>query len=112
MNTSWETITVDHSPMNLYVIQPDGPGPFPAVVVIQNQDGVADFTQEMTRRIAEAGYIGVAPDLSHRKTPEINAHPPKRAPQSPEARDRNDVKATANILRGGPRAPTRRHGTS
>ena len=79
MNTSWETITVDNSPMNLYVIQPDGPGPFPAVVVIQNQDGVADFTQEMTRRIAEAGYIGVVPDLYHRNTPEINVDHHKRA---------------------------------
>src|SRR5205807_3651591 len=41
---------------NLYVIQPDGPGPFPAVGVIQNQVGVADFTKQMTRRFAVWGY--------------------------------------------------------
>ncbi len=110
MNTSWETITVDHSPMNLYVIQPDGPGPFPAVVVIQNQDGVADFTQEMTRRIAEAGYIGVAPDLYHRNTPEINADHHKRAANRRDAEVLNDVNATVNFLRGCAVADTGRLG--
>ena len=63
MKTSWEKITVDNSPMGLYLAQPDGPGPYPAVIVAQNQDGVAAFTQEMTRRVAEAGYIGIAPQF-------------------------------------------------
>jgi len=29
--------------------------------VIQNQDGVKELNQGITRRIAEAGYIGIAP---------------------------------------------------
>src|SRR5438552_18701946 len=98
MNTSWETITVDNSPMNLYVIQPDGPGPFPAVVVIQNQDGVDDFTQEMTRRIAEAGYIGVASDLYHRNTPEINVVHHKHAANRPDAGVLTDAHPTRILL--------------
>ena len=77
MQNSWETVTVDNNPMGLYMSQPDGPGPFPAVIVIQNQDGVRDFTQAMTRRIAEAGYVGIAPQLYHREgepnTPEETA---------------------------------------
>jgi len=32
MKTSWETVKVDRSSMGLYIAQPDGPGPFPAVV--------------------------------------------------------------------------------
>lgn len=44
MKNSWETVTVDHSPMGLYLSQPDGAGPFPAIIVAQNQDGVAAFT--------------------------------------------------------------------
>ena len=52
MKDSWATAAVDQSSMGLYVAQPDGPGPFPAIIVGQNQDGVAAFTQLMTRRIA------------------------------------------------------------
>ena len=78
MKNSWETVTVDHSPMGLYLSQPDGPGPFPAIIVTQNQDGVAAFTQEMTRRVAAAGYVGIAPQFYHRegepKTPEETAN--------------------------------------
>jgi glucosamine-6-phosphate deaminase len=61
MKTSWEKVTVDGSPMGMYLAQPEGTGPFPAIVVIQNQDGVKEFTQEMTRRVAAAGYVGIAP---------------------------------------------------
>ena len=71
MKSSWATLTVDQSSMQLYVCQPDGAGRFPAVVVIQNQDGLAEFTQEMTQRVAEAGYFGVAPELYHREGPII-----------------------------------------
>ena len=78
MKTSWETVTVDDSPMRLYLCQPESTG-VPAIVVIQNQDGVAEFTQEMTRRVVEAGYVGIAPDLYHRNTPEMNADHGQRA---------------------------------
>jgi carboxymethylenebutenolidase len=101
MNTSWEKITVDGSPMGLYVAQPEGAGPFPAIVVIQNKYGVREFTQEMTRRVAEAGYVGIAPQLYHREG----------EPKTPEEtenlrhfrRDTNvisDINATINFLRG------------
>jgi carboxymethylenebutenolidase len=101
MNTSWESITVDGSPMGLYVARPDGAGSFPAIVVIQNKYGVREFTQEMTRRVAEAGYVGVAPQLYHREG----------EPNTPEEtenfrhfrRDTNvisDINATINFLRG------------
>ena len=68
MKTSWEKVSVDSSPIGMYLAQPDGPGPFPAVIVIQNRDGVREFTQEMTRRVAEAGYVAIAPDLYHRES--------------------------------------------
>ena len=101
MQNSWETLTVDNSPMKLYMSQPDGPGPFPAVIVIQNQDGVRDFTQAMTRRIAEAGYVGIAPQLYHREG-EPNT-PEETAGFKHTRRDTNvikDVDATINLLRG------------
>jgi carboxymethylenebutenolidase len=99
MQASWETVTVDNSPMKLYLCQPDGAGPFPAVVVIQNQDGVGEFTQEMTRRIAEAGYIGIAPDLYHRNTLEINSDHQKRAASRQDSAVIKDVNASVDFLR-------------
>jgi carboxymethylenebutenolidase len=110
MKTTSETTSVDNSPMKLYVAQPDGLGPFPAVVVIQNQDGVAEFTQEMTRRIAEAGYVGVAPDLYHRNTQEINANHQRRAASRRDASVINDVNAAVEFLRGCPGADVGRLG--
>jgi carboxymethylenebutenolidase len=107
MKNSWETITVDNSPMRLYLSQPEGPGPFPAMVVIQNQDGIGEFTQAMTRRIAEAGYVGIAPELYHRegepKTPEevANFKHTRR-----DANVINDINATVNCLRGCAAADT------
>ena len=111
MKNSWETITVDNNPMRLYLSQPEGPGPFPAMVVIQNQDGIGEFTQAMTRRIAEAGYVGIAPELYHRegepKTPEevANFKHTRR-----DANVINDINATVNFLRGCAAADTSRLG--
>jgi len=108
---AWETVTIDQSPMGLYLCQPEGTGPFPAIIVGQNQDGVAAFTQEMTRRIAEAGYIGIAPQFYHRegepKTPEDTANIKNTR------RDVNvisDIKATIHFLKGCATADTSRLG--
>jgi carboxymethylenebutenolidase len=98
MKTSWETVTVDNSPMRLYLCQPENTGPVPAIVVIQNQDGVAEFTQEMTRRVAEAGYVGIAPDLYHRNTPEISANREKRTANRRDDCVIRDVNAAINFL--------------
>jgi carboxymethylenebutenolidase len=101
MKTSWESVTVDQSPMGLYLCQPEGSGPFPAVIVVQNQDGVAAFTQEMTRRVAEAGYIGIAPQFYHRegepKTPEETANIKNNRNDNNVI---NDLNATIHFLKG------------
>jgi carboxymethylenebutenolidase len=100
MKTSWETINVDNSPMRLYLCQPENTGPVPAIVVIQNQDGIAEFTQEMTRRVAEAGYVGIAPDLYHRNPPEISADRQKRTANRRDASVIHDVNAAVDLLGG------------
>ena len=101
MNTSWEKITVDGSPMGLYVAQPDGAGPFPAIVVIQNKYGVREFTQEMTRRVAGAGYVGVAPQLYHREgEPKTEEETEILRHFRRDTNVINDINATINFLRG------------
>ncbi|HEY7089319.1 MAG TPA: dienelactone hydrolase family protein, partial [Tepidisphaeraceae bacterium] len=99
MKTSWENVTVDGSPMGMYVAQPDGSQPVPAILVIQNQDGVKDFTQEMTRRVVQAGFVGIAPQLYHREGEP--ATPERTASIKDTRRDVNvinDLKATINFL--------------
>ena len=67
MNTTSyiETLHVGQSAMNLYRSIPDGSGPFPALVVIMNAFGVAEFTKTMCDRFANEGFLAVAPDLFH-----------------------------------------------
>jgi carboxymethylenebutenolidase len=61
------TLTLDtvDGAMDVYEATPDGE-PRGAVIVIQEAFGVNDHIQDVTRRIAAAGYLGVAPALFHR----------------------------------------------
>jgi carboxymethylenebutenolidase len=111
MKTSWEKVTVDNSPMGMYLAQPENTGPVPAIIVVQNQDGVAEFTQEMTRRVAAAGYVGIAPQFYHRegepRTPEATAS--IKSCRS-DANVMGDIGATVNFLKGCATADTSRLG--
>ena len=46
--------------------RPEGNGPWPAVIMIQEIFGVNDEIKGFAARVAEAGYFAVAPDLYHR----------------------------------------------
>ena len=111
MKNSWEKVTVDNSSMGLYLSQPDGPGPFPAIIVIQNKYGVKEFTQEMTRRVAQAGYVGVAPLLYHRTGEPNNEEEIERLRRVRSDTDViKDINATIDFLKGYAKADTSRLG--
>ncbi|MEX2227451.1 MAG: dienelactone hydrolase family protein [Dehalococcoidia bacterium] len=65
METRWDEVQSNGARMRCYVTLP-ATTPAPAVVVIQHAGGVDQFIQSMTERIAEAGFVGIAPDLYHR----------------------------------------------
>lgn len=46
-----------------YLARPDGPGPFPAVLVFMEAFGVNDYLQSEVRRLAQHGYVAAAPDF-------------------------------------------------
>jgi carboxymethylenebutenolidase len=46
-----------------YFARPEGPGPFPVVVVIEEIFGVHDYIKDVCRRLAKRGYLAVAPEL-------------------------------------------------
>src|SRR6516225_3065602 len=50
-----------------FLAEPDGKGPFPAVVVIQEWWGLNDWIKDNAKRIAAKGYVAIAPDLYHGK---------------------------------------------
>ncbi len=99
MPSFWESIKVDGADMRLYVSVPSGTGPFPAVVVIQHQGGVDDFMEEMTQRVASAGYAAVAPDLYHRDGPDCKDDGPTRRARLLDVNVIKDVNATVDFLR-------------
>lgn len=46
-----------------YFAQPEGKGPFPAVLVIFEAFGLNENIKDLTRRFAEAGYAALAPKI-------------------------------------------------
>ncbi|KQT08606.1 carboxymethylenebutenolidase [Methylobacterium sp. Leaf399] len=58
--------TVD-GPMPGYRAVPEGSGPFPVVLVIEEIFGVHAYIKDICRRLAKAGYCAVAPELYARQ---------------------------------------------
>lgn len=46
-----------------YRARPEGPGPFPVVLVVHEIFGLHEYIRDVCRRLARAGYLAVAPDL-------------------------------------------------
>ncbi|MGB3138808.1 MAG: dienelactone hydrolase family protein, partial [Nodosilinea sp.] len=66
-----ETVTISSGNTNIlaYLAEPTSPGRFGAVVVIQEVFGVNSHIREVTERLAQAGYVAIAPHIYHRQAP-------------------------------------------
>ncbi len=49
--------------LDAYFVRPDGPGPFPGVVIIHEAYGLNDNIRDIARRFANEGYVALAVDL-------------------------------------------------
>ena len=49
--------------IHAYVARPEGPGPFPGIVLIHHLPGWDELFQEFARRFANHGYTVICPDL-------------------------------------------------
>ena len=65
MRTGEQQVDTADGPMRVYEAVPDG-DPAGAVVVIQEAFGVNPHIEDVTRRVAAAGYHAVAPEMFHR----------------------------------------------
>lgn len=53
--------------MPAYRAMPEGKGPFPLVLVVQEIFGVHEYIKDVCRRLAKSGYMAVAPELYARQ---------------------------------------------
>ena len=54
--------------MDAYVAQPKEGGSYPGIVVLMEAFGLNDHIKKVTERIAQEGYVAIAPDLYHRES--------------------------------------------
>ncbi len=62
-----ETLTVAGGAMEVYVDEPAGAGPHPAMVVAHHRGAIDAFTEKFVEDLAAAGYAAAAPALYHRR---------------------------------------------
>jgi carboxymethylenebutenolidase len=98
VKTSLVTIKSGDELITGFLAVPEGSGPFPALVVIQEWWGLNDWIKENAKRMAEKGYVALAPDLYRGK---VTANP-KVAKQLlgglPKDRALRDLKGAIDFL--------------
>ncbi len=111
MAGQWQQVQVAGAAMPVYVSSPDGPGPFPAMVVIHHAPGVDEFVQETADRLAGEGYTAIAPDLFHRITDEmVESSGKTRRDLLSDPEIVADVNATVEFLSAHPSVDSERLG--
>lgn len=85
-------IPVSGGVMPAHISRPDGDGPFPTLILLQEIFGVNRFMQAIADDWASRGYIAICPELYWRLGPGIVADPeePEQRPVALDARDRLD----------------------
>jgi carboxymethylenebutenolidase len=65
-------ITVDGSPMAMFVATPDGAGKHPGILLSHHQNGLSPFTRMTAENLAKEGFVVVAPDHYHHTSPDLD----------------------------------------
>jgi carboxymethylenebutenolidase len=77
-----------------FLARPDGDGPFPGVIVVQEWWGLNDNIKDIAKRFADEGFAALAPDLYHGK---VTAEP-NEAQKAMMALDQN--RAAKELAKG------------
>src|SRR4051794_1419681 len=81
-----------------FLAEPDGKGPFPAIVVIQEWWGLNDWIKENAKRLAAQGYVTLAPDLYRGKVTSNPTEARQLLQGLPQDRALRDLKAAVGTL--------------
>jgi carboxymethylenebutenolidase len=67
------TVSIPHGDLQIqaYLAHTDTPGTYPAIIVVQEIFGVNDHIRAVTRRIAQEGYVAIAPAIYQRQAPDF-----------------------------------------
>ena len=99
MTAKWEVIEVGDRGLAAYVGAPEGAGPHPGVVVIQHAAGVDAVIQDTVRRLADAGFAAIAPDMFAHQDVNVGLSHEERQGRMRDAIAIKDVNATVAYLR-------------
>jgi carboxymethylenebutenolidase len=94
-----------------YLAQPEGKGPFPAVVVIQEWWGLNDWIKDNAKRLAQKGFVALAPDLYRGKVATEMKTASSLAKGLPADRALRDLKASMQFLASRPNVDKERIGS-
>jgi carboxymethylenebutenolidase len=73
MRTSTVEIRTPEGTMPAHLAEPEGRGPFPAVVVLMEAFGLVPHIRNVADRLAGEGYVALAPDMFYRELPDNKA---------------------------------------
>jgi carboxymethylenebutenolidase len=59
-------VATEHGEMPVHVAVPDGPGPWPGVLVVHDVTGMSEDLRHQADWLAREGFLAAAPDLFHR----------------------------------------------
>jgi carboxymethylenebutenolidase len=59
-------VVTKHGLMPTFVVRPEGPGPYPVVILYMDAPGIREELRNLARRIAARGYYCALPDLYYR----------------------------------------------
>lgn len=99
-----ETVTVEDSPMEVFLFEPRGEGPHPAILLAQHIPGGHTglendpFTLETAERYAAHGYVVAAPYIFHWWPKDADLEEKRNAWR--DDRTEADLKATYDLLAG------------
>lgn len=85
MQEEIRSITTADGTQSVLVKRPDGDGPFPVVVMFHDGPGVRPSTHEVSRRVAEAGYLVAVPDRYYRREQFFHIEPEDLFAQGPDS---------------------------
>jgi carboxymethylenebutenolidase len=97
---SEETITFKSGAENVsaFLVKPDGPGPFPAVIVLHEWWGLDAWIKDQARALAKEGYAALAVDLYRGKVTASQEEAHQLMMGTPIDRQTRDMKAAFATL--------------
>lgn len=61
--------------MTAFMVGPNGKGPYPGVIIVQEWWGLNEHIKDIARRFAREGYVAIAPDLYSRLGHKVTSDP-------------------------------------